>query len=74
MPRLSEQAREITYPQLSRDRLDAIIDALLFAGHNRAEGPMTRRYESAAGYLIGFYTKRWGLPPCVRQGTHRGRP
>jgi hypothetical protein len=69
MPRLSEQAREVTYPQLSRDSLDAIIDALLFAGRNRASGPMTRRYEHAAGYLIAFYTRRWGLPAAVSRGA-----
>ena len=66
MARPSEQAREIAYPQLDRDRLDAIIDALLFAGKNRSTGPMTRRYDAAAGYLISYYTKRWGLPAAVR--------
>ena len=71
MPRLSEQARNITYPQLDKDRLDAIIDALLYAGTARAPGPMTRRYDAAAGYLIGFYTKRWGLPPSVQHRENR---
>ena len=69
MTRLSEQARDISYPQLDRDRLDAIIDALLFATANRAPGPMTRRYDAASGYLISFYARRWGLPAAVQ---HRG--
>jgi len=71
MPRKTEQEQGIAYPQLDRDRLDAIIDALLFAARNRATGPMTRRYDAAAGYLIGFYTRRWGLPAAVR---NHGRP
>jgi len=70
MPRKAEQEQGIAYPQLDRDRLDAIIDALLFATHNRATGPMTRRYDAAAGYLISFYTRRWGLPAALR---HRGQ-
>jgi hypothetical protein len=73
MPRQSETAAGIAYPQLSQDSIDAILDALLFAQRNRAAGPMTRRYESAIGYLTGFYTKRWGLPAALGgRELHRG--
>ena len=70
MTRKSEQEQGIAYPQLSKDQIDDVIDALMFATHNRATGPMTRRYDAAAGYLIGFYTRRWGLPAALR---HRGQ-
>jgi len=66
MPRKTEQEQGIAYPQLDRDRLDAIIDALLFTTRNHSAGPLTRRCDAAAGYLIGFYTRRWGLPAAVR--------
>ena len=69
MTRKTEQEQGIAYPQLDRDQLDAIIDALLFATRARATGPMTHRYDAAAGYLIPFYTRRWGLPTAVK---HRG--
>jgi len=71
MTRKTEQEQGIAYPQLDRDQLDAIIDALLFATHSRATGPTTRRYDAAVEYLIPFYTRRWGLPAAVR---NHGRP
>jgi len=71
MPRRNEIEQGITYPQLDRDRLDAIIGALLFTSRNHAAGQLTRDCDAAAGYLIGFYTRRWGLPAAVRTTTGR---
>jgi len=65
MVRKNATEEGVCYPKLERDELDAVIDALLFATHNRATGPVTRRYDAAAGHLIGFYTRRWGLPAAV---------
>jgi len=69
MVRLSEQAREVAYPQLSKDQIDDVIDALMFSIGNRRLGSREPRFESALSYLISFRTKRWGLPAALR---HRG--
>jgi hypothetical protein len=65
MPRHSEQAREVAYPQLTRAQIDAIISALAFWDGAHAAGPVTPGIESALGYLISFRTRRWGLPPAL---------
>ena len=65
MPRLSEQARGIAYPQLDRDTINLIISDLLFARANRMPDQDTPRREQATAYLMGFYTRKWGLPPVL---------
>ena len=66
MVRKNATEEGVCYPKLERDELDAVIDALLFTTRNHSAGPLTRRCDAAAGHLIGFYTRRWGLPAAVR--------
>ena len=70
MTRMTEQAREIAYPQLSKDHIDAVIASLVFTLREHQLGASTGTYESALSYLIGFRTRRWGLPPAIA-GVHR---
>ena len=65
MPRLTEQAREIAYPQLDKNAIDAIIASLITTLRDRQLGASAGTYESALSYLIGFRTRRWGLPPAL---------
>ena len=65
MPRLTEQAREISYPQLSKDQIDAVIASLVMALRDHQLGASTGTYESALSYLIAHRTRRWGLPPVL---------
>ena len=64
MVRLTEQALEIGYPKLSKNDIDAIIGALMHSLRDRELGADTARYERTLSYLIGFRTRRWGLPPA----------
>jgi len=70
MTRLTEQAREIAYPQLDKNAIDAIIASLVMTLSDHQLGASTSTYESALSYLIGFRTRRWGLPPAIA-GVHR---
>ena len=65
MTRLSEQAREIAYPQLDKTAIDAIIDSLVMTLRDRDLGASQDTYEGTLAYLIGFRTRRWGLPPAL---------
>jgi hypothetical protein len=65
MPRLTEQAREIAYPQLSKDQIDAAIASLVMTLRDRELGASQQMYEQTLSYLIGFRTRRWGLPPAL---------
>lgn len=60
-----EAERGIGYPKLSADQLDLIIDQLLFVMRQRDLGPDTDLAEQTFARLTEFYTRRWGLPPCL---------
>lgn len=63
MPRLTEEAREIAYPQLTKHQIDAVIGSLMGTLRDRELGASRKLNEDTLGYLIGFRTKRWGMPP-----------
>lgn len=69
MARKSETAAGVAYPQLDRAQLDVIIADLFFAARNRMPGPDTAARDAVAGYLTGFYTRRWGLPAVLRSAA-----
>lgn len=67
MARLSEEAKGISYPQLSQVHINHLIWRLLNA-KPFPEGTVGRAHdEQLIGYLIGFYSKRWGLPPAIER-------
>jgi len=65
MTRITEQAREIAYPQLTKDQIDATIASLVMTLRDRELGASQQTYEQTLSYLIGFRTRRWGLPPAL---------
>lgn len=71
MPRTTETAHGIAYPQLTRLQLDAIIQALLWAERDHNLGPAAADTQAATAYLIGFYTRRWGLPAVLVAAANR---
>lgn len=73
MARQSEIARQVAYPQLSREQINLIIDALLWAVRDRDLGGRMDEAELAIGKLADFYTRRWGLPPAITGRTDRIR-
>jgi len=72
MARLSEQAREIAYPQLDKTAIDALIASLVMTLRDRELGASQGTYEQTLAYLIGFRTRRWGLPPALSVHHDRG--
>lgn len=74
MARQSEMAQGIAYPQLAREDIDLILDQLLFTVRQRDLGDRLDRAESVAAYLTQFYTKRWGMPPCITRRVADLRP
>lgn len=67
MVRISEQAAEIAYPQISRVHINHLIDRLMKAEPYPERTVGRQLDEQLLGYLIGFYTKRWGLPPALQR-------
>lgn len=63
MPRLSEQEREISYPQLTKQQIDTMISSLMTTLRDRDLGASHKLAEDTLGYLIGFRTRKWGMPP-----------
>jgi len=70
MARQSETDREIAYPQLDKAAIDAVIDALMHSLRDRDLAAQAGTFELTLSYLIGFRTRRWGLPPAL--AGHRG--
>jgi len=71
MARQSETDREIAYPQLDKAAIDALIESLMHSLRDRNLGAQTGTCELTLSYLIGFRTRRWGLPPAL--AGHRDR-
>lgn len=65
MPSNREQERGIGYPKLTAEQLDLIIDQLLWTTRQRELGPRLDLQEETIAALVGFYTRRWGLPPAL---------
>jgi len=59
MTRISDQAKAVAYPRLTAGQIDALIGALIETGDTSAG-------DDVFGYLVSFYTRRWGLPPALR--------
>lgn len=71
MPRQSEVAKGIAYPQLSRDQIDLIIYSLLATVRDRNLGSHLDLAEQTISKLADFHTRRWGLPPSIREAMDR---
>ena len=65
MVRQSERAAGIAYPQLSREAINLIIDSLVWTIRDRQLGTRMDLAEETASALVGFYTRRWGMPPAI---------
>lgn len=73
MVRKSESDHGIAYPQLAREDINLIIDNMVWVIRQRDLGRDIDRAESIAAYLTQFYTKRWGMPPCITGRIERIR-
>jgi len=71
MVRHTEQALEIAYPKLDKAQIDAITASLMLTLRDHELGASTGTYERTLSYLIGFRTRRWGLPPALQGRTPR---
>lgn len=62
---------EIAYPKLSRVHINHLIERLRNAPPYPARTVGAQLDAQLIGYLISFYTRRWGLPPALdrRPGT-----
>jgi len=65
MARISNTELGVAYPKLTADQLDLIIAALSMMHREAYESPAANEVTDLIGHLIGFYTRRWGLPPCL---------
>jgi len=65
MTRITEQDRQVAYPQLSKNQIDAVIASLVMTLRDRELGASQPVYEQSLSYLLGFRTRRWGLPPAL---------
>lgn len=61
-----ETERGIGYPRLTREQIDLVIDALVWQTRQRELGKRLDLAEETITNLMGFYTRRWGLPPSIR--------
>ena len=73
MPSNREQERGVGYPKLSAESLDLIIDALMWSIRQRDLGKRLDLAEETVSALVGFYTRRWGLPPALTGRVERIR-
>lgn len=71
MARQSERDQGIAYPQLSQVQINHLIDRLRNAPPFPAGTVGAALDAQLIGYLLSFYTKRWGLPPCLHNLTTR---
>ena len=60
-----EKETGIGYPKLSRESINLVIDALVWAIRDRNLGTRMDLAEDTASDLTGFYTRRWGMPPAI---------
>ena len=70
MTKQSQEARGFAYPQLEKDQIDALIASLVMTLRDRELGASQGTYEQTLAYLIGFRTRRWGLPPVLAGHDH----
>ncbi len=65
MPSNRERERGEGYPKLTAEQINLVIDSLIWTVRDRELGPRTDLAEETASHLVGFYTRRWGLPPAI---------
>jgi hypothetical protein len=61
----NERERGIGYPKLTAEQINLVIDQLIFAVRQRDLGASLDLAEETASHLVGFYTRRWGMPPAI---------
>ena len=64
---------DVGFPQLHKDQLDMIIDALLCTVRDRDLAGRVDLAESTIGDLTAYYTRKWGLPPAISRRVDRVR-
>lgn len=67
MVRISEQAEGKSYPQLTREQIDYLIGLLMIGTSGPGQSMVLPVATQTRDYLIGYYTKRWGLPPALQR-------
>jgi hypothetical protein len=65
MAKLSDQARGVSYPMLTRAQINALIASLLETRGQLEDVAVAAEADSALGYLVNYHTRRWGLPPAI---------
>lgn len=65
MPSNRETERGIGYPRLTREQINLIVDTLVWEIRQRDLGERLDMAEETVSALVGFYTRRWGLPPAL---------
>lgn len=55
------------YVLLTREQIDLLLSHALWAIRTRELGPALDPTEQVASRLTEFYSRRWGLPPCITQ-------
>lgn len=65
MPSNREKETGTGYPKMSRESINLVIDALVWAIRDRNLGTRMDLAEQTASDLTGFYTRRWGMPPAI---------
>jgi hypothetical protein len=73
MPSNRETERGIGYPKLTADQINLVIDQLIWVARQRDLGADLDLAEETASHLVGFYTRRWGMPPCITGRVERIR-
>ena len=65
MARISNTERGVAYPKLAADDLNLMIGVLAEAARESSSVASHDEITDLLGHLIGFYTRRWGLPPVL---------
>jgi len=65
MARISNTERGVAYPKLTADQLDIVIGCLSESARGPSSVASNADITDLLGHLIGFYTRRWGLPPVL---------
>lgn len=67
----SAAERGIAYPKLTADQINDIIAALAERSTSPGADLIYGDVDELTAYLIGFYIRRWGVPPVIRQYVGR---
>lgn len=60
-----EKETGVGYPKLTSAQINLVIDNLVWVIRQRDLGADLDTAEETVSHLVGFYTRRWGLPPAL---------